>query len=792
MFVGSRKTDTKTWLHVTSSLKKSLDRVPGGVKMACSSIALAFALWIVIQFGSQSAMMAAIEATSALKMPMETIKSYLNTYSESAQSSRWKRAVRRLPQIDNKELISTVTFSQSLIDKMARHETNIRDSDVFVKFGTPNHGQLVDGMPSFEALDHGKDAAIAVRASQHIANKYCLRLGIDDDSCALQVAQLSLSPTSLGNKCSTHYREAVFCSELSRYRSPDGSCNHPSHASWGQAITAYARLIPAQYEDGFHKPRGSVFGREFPSARLLSTSLSRNIDTPDTTKTLATMQWGQFIAHDMAHTVISKMYNTESPIVCCSENGMKLSPRHVHPSCYPIEVPSKDPFYSQFRHNCMSYVRSMPALRPDCKFGPTEQLNQATHLLDGSMIYGSTQETQEMLRAHWNGRLRSEIRNGKEFLSTAPSSACQSGNNGTCYLAGDVRVNSSPHLAVMHTIWLREHNRVAERLSTLNPHWNDERVFQEARKLVVAEIQHVTYTEWLPIVLGVKYVKRDGLKPLRQGYSHMYNENVNPAVTNSFDTAAMRFTKSLMEERIGLYEEDRNPQLSILLKEHYNQPLLLEGEENLDSLLRGLATQSSQKMDLHYSKAVTSFLYSEAGPFGMDGVSLDIQRGRDHGLAGYNDFREYCGLPRAGSFNELADTIPNSVIGKLRTLYKNVDDVDLLVGGMAERPVEEGLLGPVFRCIVGEQFVRTRAGDKFFYDNANQPGSFTEDQLAEIRKTSLARVFCDNSDILTMQPHVFHKPITPSNDLTACSESKMINRINLQPWFEEPFKSILE
>lgn len=58
----------------------------------------------------------------------------------------------------------------------------------------------------------------------------------------------------------------------------------------------------------------------------------------------------------------------------------------------------------------------------------------------------------------------------------------------------------------MHTIWLREHNRLAERLSTLNPHWNDERVFQEAKKLVVAEIQHITYTEWLPIVLGMHLI----------------------------------------------------------------------------------------------------------------------------------------------------------------------------------------------------------------------------------------------------------------------------------------------
>lgn len=96
-------------------------------------------------------------------------------FSEDAQTSRWKRAVRRLPQIDNRELSSIVTFTQSTIDKMARHEMNIRDSDVLVKFGTPTHGQFVDGMPSFEALNHGKDAVIAIRSSLYIANKYCLR-----------------------------------------------------------------------------------------------------------------------------------------------------------------------------------------------------------------------------------------------------------------------------------------------------------------------------------------------------------------------------------------------------------------------------------------------------------------------------------------------------------------------------------------------------------------------------------------------------------------------------------------
>lgn len=76
------------------------------------------------------------------------------------------------------------------------------------------------------------------------------RLGIDDKNCALQVSKLSLSATSLGSKCSSHYRQAVFCSELVRYRSLDGSCNHPHHPAWGQALTAYRRFLPAHYDDG--------------------------------------------------------------------------------------------------------------------------------------------------------------------------------------------------------------------------------------------------------------------------------------------------------------------------------------------------------------------------------------------------------------------------------------------------------------------------------------------------------------------------------------------------------------
>ena len=69
-------------------------------------------------------------------------------------------------------------------------------------------------------------------------------------------------------------------------------------------------------------------------------------------------------------------------------------------------------------------------------------------------------------------------------------------------LSGDVRVNEQSGLAMIHNLLLREHNRVADYLQKLNPEWNDEIVFQEARRIVAAEIQHITYNEWSPLIIG--------------------------------------------------------------------------------------------------------------------------------------------------------------------------------------------------------------------------------------------------------------------------------------------------
>ena len=109
-----------------------------------------------------------------------------------------------------------------------------------------------------------------------------------------------------------------------------------------------------------------------------------------------------------------------------------------------------------------------------------------------------------------------------------------------------MRVNEQLSLIVMHTLWMREHNRIATFLARTNPKWNDERVFQEARRIVIAEYQHIIYKEWLPIILGPNYMSRFGLWPLSSGYSNAYLDSFDPRVTNEFATAAFRFGHSLI------------------------------------------------------------------------------------------------------------------------------------------------------------------------------------------------------------------------------------------------------
>lgn len=133
------------------------------------------------------------------------------------------------------------------------------------------------------------------------------------------------------------------------------------------------------------------------------------------------------------------------------------------------------------------------------------QLNQATHFLDGSQIYGSSNHRNRLLRGT-EGYYKTSNINNKEYLplSPNPTEDCMvSANNSLCFISGDPRVNFEPQITVMHTLWAREHNRLVDELRRLNNrHWNDDDLYEEARRIVIAMMQHITYSEWVRNVLG--------------------------------------------------------------------------------------------------------------------------------------------------------------------------------------------------------------------------------------------------------------------------------------------------
>ena len=198
-------------------------------------------------------------------------------------------------------------------------------------------------------------------------------------------------------------------------------------------------------------------------------------------------------------------------------------------------------------------------------------MNQATHYLDGSMIYGSSAKKTWSLRTNLGGQLlTSDNKNQGDPLQPqympledTESNACFYGS-GTCYRAGDIRANALPQLTVMHTLWMREHNRLAKLLSHVNPHWDDERIFQEARKIVTASIQHITYAEWLPALLGENYTRGNGLELSSKGYSNAYNETTDPSVSNSFATAVLPFANSMISDTIRFVQTWYNYSIIII------------------------------------------------------------------------------------------------------------------------------------------------------------------------------------------------------------------------------------
>ncbi|XP_046553516.1 chorion peroxidase-like [Haliotis rubra] len=544
------------------------------------------------------------------------------------------------------------------------------------------------------------------------------------------------------------------CTNDFTIRPLSGVCNNLDNPGWGAPLQDFRRLIDAVYDDTTGKPRLDGL----PSARAVSVACfpNDNDSTLEASLNLLVMQWGQFMAHDYAGTPRKKKKN------CCS--GLDADGKHPdmqnNGSCFPIVVPSDDRYFN----DCIPFTRAEAST---ISTSHREQINMITSYIDANSVYGGSVEESDQLRTKSGGLLKTAP--GTDNLPPSDTMSCAKRPGYSCLDAGDFRANSFPGLAAMHTLWVREHNRLATGLAAVNDDWDDERLFEEARKIVIASLQRITYSEWLLKVLGQTFYDAFDL-----GATYSYDITVNPGLINSFGTAANRFGHSQIRAKYSMTGDDVETKV---------EDLIMDPSYVTDSfydVIEGLLDAKNQKTDDKFPIGLMDHLLENVKKPGdaRDLISFNIQRGRDHGLPPYSDFRDIAeefatdnGLSSGAAANlECGDS-----------LYTSRDDVDLYVGGIKEEHVTGGLVGLTFAYIMGLQYSDLRSGDRFWYETTNTTIGFTADQLTEIQKVTFAGVLCINTGLETIQPDAFSISSSGSNEKVSCDS---LPDIDLSKWAE--------
>ncbi|XP_054163287.1 peroxidase-like [Oppia nitens] len=578
------------------------------------------------------------------------------------------------------------------------------------------------------------------------------------------------------NDCSSAVMLA--CDPNARFRTIDGSCNNLRNQNWARANSCHRRLLPPDYADGIEVPRVAHDGSDLPNVRLLSNHLLPDIPIADNKLTSMTMAFGQFIVHDIARTA-----PFPGEIQCCPGAQAR------HPECIPIEPLHHDDFLFQaYNQTCINLVRS--TICNPCSLGPREQQNQATQVFDMSQIYGLNANESFQLRQLEGGKLTVMLdARQRETLppaQTNPDSSCNmrpSAPRFRCFQSGDgIRASQHPALQSLHVTFHRRHNRHAEALASVNPHWDDERLYQESRRLLIAEENAIIYGEYLPAIMGKTLTKHFDLDVQYSGHT-TYDPTTNPSTIQEYIVAAGRFGHSQINEMFKVLLGAQS--YSFLLRENFFEPTAVS-LGHTGGILKGLVSDPTASMDPFFTGDVKNFLYkSRTENFGRDLPAFNIQRGRDHGVPGYAYYLDYCFGFKVKSWNDLLTFIPKKQLKKIQTFYKHWRDIDLFVGGVSERRISDAAFGPTFACINGIQFYHFKFGDRFYFEHGYQPGSFSQAQLDNIRKSaSLANIICKTSmDVHAIQPNVFFHA-SPHNPLMPC---QAYPEIDYSLWAESPY-----
>ena len=510
-----------------------------------------------------------------------------------------------------------------------------------------------------------------------------------------------------------------YISATAEDRTIDGTANNAANPSQGSAGETFPRIGAAVYDDGISTPHEAGL----PNARDLSNAASAQSGSQPNSRGLSDFvwQWGQFIDHDMT----------------LSETGSED---------FDIAVGAGDP-----KAPGIPMKRTLFDLSTgDSVANPRQQINSITSYIDASMVYGSDAARATALREGSGGRLATSAGNMLPYNTGGLPNANPTGlTASSLYLAGDIRANEQTGLTAMHTLFVREHNRLAAEIATDNPGWTDEQIYQRARKIVGAQVQSITYNEFLPALMG---------SAAPSLVSSTYDGTATASLSNEFATSFFRVGHTMVSPSL-LKIDDAGDSSSLSLASAFFDPETLQDGEALRAFLRGLSSQTMQEVDMLVVDELRNQLFGPPGAGGLDLAALNIQRGRDHGLLDYNSARVSYGLSAASDFSDI--TSDNNLEITLAGLYSDVGEVDLWVGALAEDRLPDSSLGELTSAALADQFGRLITGDRLF---------FTFDpELAvletELMGTRLSDIILRNTGIENLQSNVFFAVPEPSTGM---------------------------
>ena len=509
-------------------------------------------------------------------------------------------------------------------------------------------------------------------------------------------------------------------------RSIDGFGNNEANPHWGAVGDMQPRFSPADYADGISQPKlGAEFGRENP--RVISNLLFAQEEGIASDLLLSDYTWvfGQFVDHDIILTEGS------------------------HELLENIVVPEDDEFFQSGSIIRMTRSEAAPGTGLSLD-NPRQHRNNITAFLDLSQVYGSDEYRADWLRSKVDGKLKTSAGDMLPWNTTtgefnsnvdpdAPFMADDTHSLFKMFVAGDVRANENPLLIAFHTLFVREHNRLCDVIKEKHPGWNDQRLYNAARNKLIAYYQWIIYSEWLP-ALGVELPTYNGYQP-----------NVNPQIFNEFSTAAFRMGHTLINSTILRMDNngEETKEGNLTLRDAFFNPYVMEFAGGVDAYFKGMATQVQQEFDCKVIDDVRNFLFGFPGGGGLDLAAININRGRERGIADYNTIRTSLGLPMISSFEELTGNSEDAEL--MESVYGSIDNVDAWVGMLAEPHVEGSLFGNLVTTMMERQFQALREGDRFYFENME----FSQEEMEDITAVSMRDILMRNTSISIMQDNVF-------------------------------------